>query len=434
MPKALFNIAYTLPSPPTNLRGNARSEYTARRKFYDMSAEYNIFSYMLDGKKCAKNKTAEDYFERTGTGLFGKNGEYTSEEKEVLRERLRKSKSIIWHGFVSFDDQTSLGFTSTTQAQKFMAQTFGAFLNEARFKKDNIEWFASLHTDKHHHHIHFAFFEKEPKHRDKNGVLGFRRIGKIQPRAIENYLVSANMHLSEHAAEYYTARDAAMDRLKEVRGDMIQAMRRGDRREMRLQHAICDLKEKLPKTGRLQYNSENVAHLRPDIDRVAQMLVASDPTARVLHERMLKQLARVQVETYHIAVENKLTYVNGRRMDEQAIDGAMDGTGKTRQISVNMKNVDYFDRLRADYNARLGNMVLGLCKKWQYGCRSDGKRYVRVNDKTCKIAAGRSAKNNADVIRHVIKALCAFDGQQDNFMHSVHEHESDIRREQWQRV
>ena len=82
MPKALFNIAFTLPSPPSNLRGNARADYQARRNFYNLTADYNYFSYSLDGKKVVKNANAEHYFTREGTntGLFNLHGAIDKEE------------------------------------------------------------------------------------------------------------------------------------------------------------------------------------------------------------------------------------------------------------------------------------------------------------------------------------------------------------------
>lgn len=169
MPKALFNITYTTPNPPKNYTGQRRAEYIAERNFYNLSADYNYFSYVLNGEKVEKNKDAEGYFTRTGSGLFGFDGEYSKEQIAALKERLKNTQSIIWHGFISFDQLTSMGFTSMDQAEKFIKQTFGAFLEKTHLKKNNVELFAALHTDHpHHNHIHFAFFEKEPKHRDNS--------------------------------------------------------------------------------------------------------------------------------------------------------------------------------------------------------------------------------------------------------------------------
>ena len=210
--KAIFNIGYTTATPPASYTGERRADYIAERNFYNLTADYNYFTYTLNGQKVSKNANAEHYFTREGTntGLFNMDGAIDEEKKNELKARLKDTESTIWHGFISFDDETSRGFTNQENCVKFMRQTFGSFLERAGFKKSNIELYCSLHEDTEHRHIHFAFFEREPLRLDKNGNLGFTRRGKISPVAIDNYLVSANMHLSEHGAEYYTARDKAI--------------------------------------------------------------------------------------------------------------------------------------------------------------------------------------------------------------------------------
>ena len=127
MLKAFFNIGFTLPQPPSNLRGQSRADYIARRKFYDMTAEYNYFSYTLNGKKVVKNKDAEQYYTRGGTngGLFDMRGTLSEEQVQEMKAQLKTTRSIIWHGVISFDDDTSKGFETQESAIKFLNQTFG---------------------------------------------------------------------------------------------------------------------------------------------------------------------------------------------------------------------------------------------------------------------------------------------------------------------
>ena len=96
MPKALFNIAYTLPSAPSYMKGNARAEYQARRSFYDLTAQYNFFSYVLNGKKIARNANAEEYYTRGGTngGLFNLDGAMSEGQVAEMKKRLESSKSV----------------------------------------------------------------------------------------------------------------------------------------------------------------------------------------------------------------------------------------------------------------------------------------------------------------------------------------------------
>lgn len=425
MPKALFNIAYTLPSAPSYMKGNARAEYQARRSFYDLTAQYNFFSYVLNGKKIARNANAEEYYTRGGTngGLFNLDGAMSEGQVAEMKKRLESSKSVIWHGFISFDEETSRGFQTQENAVKFMRQTFGSFLERTHLNPKNIELYAALHLDKeHHHHIHFAFFEREPKHRDKNGVLGYTHRGKFDARAIDNYLVSANMHLSENGYEYYTARDRAMSRLREARKEIGNSVKNAD-----LRLALSDLRLKLPKEGRLQYNAAQMKELRPDIDRVAELLIASDPAANAAHKEMLVQLARVKEEVIELVKDNKLAYSDDRRMSKQELAAAMSGDSSMSLKFVDLKNVDYFERLQADYRARVGNVVLGVCKDLSRNDYQDRCRKHNINDRSMKINAKHRWRRRESLLQNAVRILAEVDKQQPaNFIKTVQE----IEREQ----
>lgn len=425
MPKALFNISYTLPSAPSYMKGNARAEYQARRSFYDLTAQYNFFSYVLNGKKIARNANAEEYYTRGGTngGLFNLDGAMSEGQVAEMKKRLESSKSVIWHGFISFDEETSRGFQTQENAAKFMRQTFGSFLERTHLNPKNIELYAALHLDKeHHHHIHFAFFEREPKHRDKNGVLGYTHRGKFDARAIDNYLVSANMHLSENGYEYYTARDRAMSRLREARKEIGNSVKNAD-----LRLALSDLRSKLPKEGRLQYNAAQMKELRPDIDRVAELLIASDPAANAAHKEMLVQLARVKEEVIELVKDNKLAYSDDRRMSKQELAAAMSGDSSMSLKFVDLKNVDYFERLQADYRARVGNVVLGVCKDLSRNDYQDRCRKHNINDRSMKINAKHRWRRRESLLQNAVRILAEVDKQQPaNFIKTVQE----IEREQ----
>lgn len=425
MPKALFNITYTTPNPPKNYTGQRRAEYIAERNFYNLSAEYNYFSYVLNGEKVEKNKDAEGYFTRTGSGLFGFDGEYSKEQIAALKERLKNTQSIIWHGFISFDQLTSMGFTSMDQAEKFIKQTFGAFLEKTHLKKNNVELFAALHTDHpHHNHIHFAFFEKEPKHRDKNGILGYTKKGTISQNAIDNYMVSANLYLDEHASEYYSARDEAMDNLKDVRADVAK----GIRRDMRLNMAIDHLIANLPKNGRLQYNSENMAALRPEIDNIAKMLINSDVRTKESHLAVLKQFARIEQSIQDLVKENKMVYVDDRRLSKDEIKAIEKNEGQDMTKSIDISNIDYLPKIKQDYNARLGNIVLGLCKEIMKGDYKERKSKAKANAGRAKLASRRQHEWRGHLLQNALTSIVMQDERlQMNFLKSVQQIENEMK-------
>ena len=440
--KAVFNIAYTTAQPPKSYTGNRRAEYIARRQFYDLTAEYNLFDYMLNGEKVVKNANAEHYFTREGTnsGLFNLDGPISEVKKDEIKSRLKDSLSTIWHGFISFDDETSLGFTNQENCVKFMRQTFGSFLEQAGFKKSNIELFCAIHEDTWNRHIHFSFFEREAVKLDKNGVLGYTRVGKIKQKALDNYLVSANMHLSEHGNEYWSARDEAiseMRRLHDVKSRTGFIDGRASSTSLLINAEINALCAKLPATGRLQYNTKSMEKLRPEIDCVAELLIRSDAGVSAAHGKMLKELARVETEVKKLAADAKLGYMQGARISAADIAAAM-GDGPTRNAPMDMqfldlKNVDYFDRLKNDYKARIGNVVLGMCKEIKYNQTHEPRRYAAVNDKHLKIEAKRRRGYRKDLLlsaQIAIGAVCHTESA--NFLKTVKQHERDIEFEKMQ--
>lgn len=418
--KVIMNLKYTAPTPPKNLQGNKRSEYIARRNFYNLTSDYNYFTYTLNDKKVVKNKDAEHYFTREGTnsGLFDLKGVLSPQQIEELKKKLANTQSIIWHGFISFDESLTEHFSSQENAIKFLNQTFGAFIERTHLKKDNICLYASLHEDTDHRHIHFAFFEEEPKRRDKNGVLGYTKKGLIDARAFDNYLVSADMHLSEHADEYYKARDKALDELK-----IIRRTQTTKKRNVKLNREIKSLLEKLPKRGRLRYNSPNMAPYRDEIDRVADLIIQGNKGVSTAHGTMLKQFARIDQEVLELVKDNKLAYSDGARLNKSEI--AQFGDELPMKF-VNLDNVDYLDNLMKDYKARVGNVILGMCKDLM---KKDFKRKRRASnfDGLMKVMAKDNRRRRESIIKETCKILASLDKKaQGDFSMSV----KDIEKQQ----
>jgi hypothetical protein len=443
MSKLVFNISFTAKTPPAQLSGIARAKYEQERRFFNMTAEYNYFSYVLDGKKVEKNKDAEKYFTRTNenadpenTGLFGFNGRLSPEDVAALKRKLTASGSIIWHGFLSFDEETSKGFTSQEQAVAFLTQSFGSFLDRTHLHRDNIELYAALHTDTDNRHIHFAFFEREP-HRNSKGELVYTQRGAFTHEAIDDYLVSANMYLSDNLFDYYAARDMAMEKLKAYRAAGSPAQPQA------VAAMVRDVAAKLPKTGRLGYNSANMTALRPEIDTLSLALIASRPETAAAHAEVMRQLALREWEAFNIARENRVAYLQGKRLSPEqqlALMGLVDGDDLTNtplplelvdEKTLDVGGIDYIRRLREDYRARIGNQAISFARaelKAQYhGAASKSKR---VNDKSRKIVARKDRLRRSrafaalyGALGTVQRGICA------DFARKLHEAEREIGQE-----
>ena len=141
---------------------------------------------------------------------------------------------------------------------------------------------------------------------------------------------------------------------------------------------------------------------------------------------MLQEFARVQAEVKALAQDNKLGYVNGRRMDKDQIEAAMAGEKKMPLQYIDLNNVDYFTRLQEDYKARVGNVILGVCKDLRRDLYFDRRR---AHYKVCsqKMKARNFRRRRENLLVQVARALSFIDQRErSNFIKSVQE----IEREQ----
>ena len=169
-----------------------------------------------------------------------------------------------------------------------------------------------------------------------------------------------------------------------------------------------------------------MAELRPEIDALAERLIQSDPRARAAYIEMQKQFARVEKETIQIALENKLAYSKSMRISKEQIQAAMGGNTVNQNMPLqylDLKNVDYLSRLQDDFKARLGNMVLGVCK--------DMMKEQKRTEWNRKTIAKNFRRTRNDIVRNLKNAIiaeCTMDSA--NFLKTVREHEYEMKREE----
>ena len=142
---------------------------------------------------------------------------------------------------------------------------------------------------------------------------------------------------------------------------------------------------------------------------------------------MLVQLARVKEEVIELVKDNKLAYSDDRRMSKQELAAAMSGDSSMSLKFVELKSVDYFERLQADYRARVGNVVLGVCKDLSRNDYQDRCRKHNINDRSMKINAKHRWRRRESLLQNAVRILAEVDKQQPaNFIKTVQE----IEREQ----
>ena len=266
------------------------TKYSSKRDFYSSNQNYDYVGYMNSG-----SKAPVDYVEYSGNGekskgLFSQNGLMNNEEIKALRKNLRTTKSVIWHGVISFTEEFGDCYCNTTEkAIKMMNVEFPKFLKKAGLNPDNVEWFAALHENTDNKHIHFSFYEKQAE-RFKNGDTRlFFSKGKIPLKAINNAKIGMELSLLYSGKEITKQRKILTE---EVRNRM---------EKRTFENALVSLMQKLPKSGKFSYNSENLSPYRNEIDMLTNKFICSNKDIKdkfMAYESLLAKRDYDLIEAY----------------------------------------------------------------------------------------------------------------------------------------
>ena len=359
-----------------------------------MTGEKNVFDYITtEGKRTGK-RTALEYLQKN-TGVFNDKGMLTQEQVDEMKARLKENKGNIWHGFISLNAAESPKIDTPEKCIELIKRTFPTFLKDAKFRPDNVDLMCALHLDRPHHlHIHFVFWEKEPKFKDaRTGENKYRRSGKIDKKSIDGMVVRLGLFLSDKKEILYKTRDEAIRNLRELLGAKAFVCKPDD-----VKKEILALARDLPKEGRITYGSKDMEPFRDRVDKIVQMLLATDARARRANRRFYRALA-----------------------------------GREREIKshsqIDEKNIQVFDEIRADYKRRQGNLVLKLAKfiKPEY---YENTRKRKANDNKLKRSLGISRRNTGRAIKKFLSSFgqeCEYIER--DFYHRLQEIEEEMERE-----
>ena len=155
---------------------------------------------------------------------------------------------------------------NSDQAIDFFNRQFPRFLSQAGFDVDNITWFAGLHENTNHRHIHFSFFENKPtRYTSKDKELHYS-VGKINKMFLDKAKIDFELYFITHA-----------NKLIDLRNDLLQSTKNTFEKEINLYPKLARklelLSQKLPQNGRLSYDSDNMLFLKNKIDDITTHLL-----------------------------------------------------------------------------------------------------------------------------------------------------------------
>ena len=340
---------------PKNASGLETEAHRAERSFFNMTGNTNVYDYIttegkITGKKSGRI-TALEYLQKS-TGVFNGNGLLSEEKVAEMKERLKNNKGNIWHGFVSLNKEQSYKIDTPEKCIGLIKRTFGEFLTDAGFNKKNIDLMCALHLDRPDHlHFHFVFWEKEPKYKGKDGVLSYRRKGKIEKTAIDNLFVRLGMYVDDGRDRLYKSR---VEAIRVLRG--MTAIKRVMVSKDEIKQEIISLAKDLPKTGRLSYGSKDMEAYVGRVDKIVEMLIGYDGKARRSHLRFLDEL-----EKHKQAIKNicgtPFAFTD-RNVKVEEVERDL----PKYHNKIDEKTLSIIQEIEADYKRRQGNLVLKLAK------------------------------------------------------------------------
>lgn len=417
----IFDLKYTPYSLSKKASDYDRNKNATERAFYDMSGEKNVYDYITtEGKRVGNKFTALEYLQKS-TGVFNQSGMIPQEEVDEMKARAKANKGNIWHGFISFNEHDSEKIDTPDKCIQLVKNIFPTFLRESGLNPNNIDLMCALHLDRPHHlHIHFVFWEKEPKFKNNDGTLGYRTKGKISGAAIDNMFVRLGLFADDERDKLHKARDDSLKKLRNMTC-VKTAMYSTDE----IKQEILSLAKDLPKTGRLTYGSKDMEAFRPRVDKIVKMLLDHDKTARKADLRFYERLDEKRRVIENIC--GKEYALSGANTSPQTIEREL----PKYHHKIDESHIKIIETIEADYKRRQGNLVLNLCKfiKPEYFERDPNKRY-KTNDNKLKRRLCISKRN---VGRRLDKFFHSFGQESElierDFSHRLQDIEKEIERE-----
>lgn len=279
-PRVNFFIHYVPCLDGLGLNNNLVKKYLKERQFYACEQSYNYLGYINDG-----SKTKIDFVDYSGnneksTGLFDENGLCSQERIKELKQGFRLTKSVIWHGLISFEEMFGKeNCNSYEKAYSLMKNEFPRFLSSAGLEPKNIVWCAGFHTNTDHRHIHFAFYEKEPTKFRKTQNKKCFSYGQITKNSIEKAKIRTELYLLNNNTELIDTRKAINSDFKAnlslnfLKNSVLKTMK--------------SLIPRLPSEGRLSYDSDNMHFLRAEIDNLTVKIIKQNKNLQAKYQKFI---------------------------------------------------------------------------------------------------------------------------------------------------
>jgi hypothetical protein len=260
------------------------------RGFYASAQKDDYLNYVDKGIK--SDQAIRDYMAYAGnpeksSGVFGKDGLLSPEDKKALRKELRETKSCIWDAVISFkSDYGKKNVVDWKNAHELLKKTLPAFFKSVGLDPDKTTWYAGLHTNTDNRHIHLSFFQEEPSVYDKK-TKGYRyRKGKMPMSKTADFKIAIEKHFLEPVQGTRRVRDLMNEEARKVATGYMN----DDNAETR--RLLAQLYEAIPAEGETGYASKNMDGCRALVDAISEVAMADGYCGTALDELKEKMAKR----------------------------------------------------------------------------------------------------------------------------------------------
>lgn len=357
-PPIIFNIRYTPYALKKGATDREIEKHRQERAFYDMSAGKNIYGYINAEKKRKKPGTAQEYFEKNH-GVFNGNGYITPDQLEEMKKRAQTGEKNLWHGFISVNQENSYKIGTPELCMELVKRNFGQFFREIGLSPENMDLMCALHLDREkHYHIHFAFWEKEPKCKYRKKNPEYRHKGTIQQSVIDNMRSRLSLYVTGKTNDIHKARELSLQKLK-----CLTAFYTQEHTDNEIKRELLALCKVLPADVRWEYGRREMEPYRKQVDKIVNLLFSRDREARKADEAVYQRIANLR---------KRIETATGEQYERIAL----------------------VDKLEEDYKHRVGNIVLraaNFIDAEHY--ERNPKRKYKVNDNKLKRRLAISERN-----------------------------------------
>ncbi|MGN0509029.1 MAG: hypothetical protein ACI4GX_07315, partial [Ruminococcus sp.] len=342
-----------------------------------------------EGKRAGK-RTLLQYLEKN-TGVFNQYGMIPKEEVKAMQERARANEGYIWHGFISLNKHDSVKINTPEKCIDLVKRTFPTFFRECRMSEKNIDLMCALHVDKpEHFHIHFVFWEKEPRHKGKSGVKEYRAKGNMPKQAIDNMFVRLGLFVGEDKGTLPKARDNALQRLRDM-----TAFNEAVAKDESIRREIIALSKVIPQKGRTGYGTPEMQPYRGRVDKIVKMILDYDKVSRQANLKFYMELDKKRKEIANICGK-PYALTAGKNPDDVPV----------YHHKIDEGNIKIVETIEEDYKRRQGNLIINLAKaiKPEYYERNKNVRY-KANDNRLKRKLAMSSYKLSRKIKSFFKSF-----------------------------